>query len=71
MTDKSEDRSRAFKHHFGPRGRELERCNLQKFDRMPGLCHGGGGGGGVLKFRVDRRIKNSFFYSSCVLSFFI
>ena len=43
----------AFEHHFGPRGREFERSNLQKF-KCPGFARGGGGG--MLKFRVDRRI---------------
>ena len=54
MTDKSE--GRAFEHHFGPRGREFERSNLQKF-KCPGFARGGGG---VLKFRVDRRINLIF-----------
>ena len=36
----------AFEHHFGPRGREFERSNLQKF-KCPGFARGGGGGGGL------------------------
>ena len=44
----------AFKYHFGPRGREFERSNVQKF-KFPRFPRGGGGGG-MLKFRVDRRI---------------
>ena len=43
-------------NHFGPRGREFERSNLQKFK-----CSGFawvGGGGGMLKFRVDWRITS-------------
>ena len=47
-------KGRAFEHHFGPMGREFEQSNLQKF-KCPGFARGGGGG--VLKFRVDRRIK--------------
>ena len=43
---------RAFEHHFGPKGREFERSNLQKF-KCPGFARGGG----MLKFRVDRRIS--------------
>ena len=43
-----------FEHHFGPRGREFERSNLQKF-KCPGFARGGGG---MLKFRVDRRINS-------------
>ena len=31
---------RAFEHHFGPRGREFERSNLQKF-KCPGFAWGG------------------------------
>ena len=54
MTDKSDDKVLAFEHHFGPRGREFERSNLQKF-KCPGFARGGGGGV-MLKFRVDRRI---------------
>ena len=46
---------RAFERHFGPRGQEFERSNLQKF-KCPGLTRGRGGGGGMLKFQVDRRI---------------
>ena len=45
----------AFEHHFGPRGREFERSNLQKF-KCPGFARGGG----MLKFRVDRRIKKMY-----------
>ena len=30
---------RAFEHHFGPRGREFERSNLQKF-KCPGFAGG-------------------------------
>ena len=30
----------AFEHHFGPRGREFERSNLQKF-KCPGFARGG------------------------------
>ena len=37
---------RAFEHHFGPRGREFERSNLQKF-KCPGFGRVGGGGGDV------------------------
>ena len=39
----------AFEGHFGLRGREFERSNLQKFVEW-------GGGWGMLKFRFDRRI---------------
>ena len=52
LTDKFDDRVRAFEHSFGPRRRVFERSNLQKF-KCPG-------GGGMLKFRVDRRIITSF-----------
>ena len=31
---------RAFEHYFGPRGREFERSNLQKF-KCPGFSWGG------------------------------
>ena len=50
---------RAFEHHFGPRGQEFERSNLQKF-KCRGLPRKGGGkgGGGLLKFPVDRRIRS-------------
>ena len=44
---------RAFEQHFGPRGREFERSNLQKF-KCPGFAREGG----MLKFRVDRRIRS-------------
>ena len=43
---------RAFEPHFGPRGREFERSNPQKFKRS-GLALGKGRGGWMLKFRVD------------------
>ena len=56
---------RAFEHHFGPREREFERSNLQKF-KCPACALGGtgrrgmgsgeAGWVGMLKFRVDRRI---------------
>ena len=36
---------RAFEHHFGQRGWEFERSNLQKL-KCPGLPERGGGGGG-------------------------
>ena len=39
----------AIEGHFGLRGREFERSNLQKFVEW-------GGGWGMLKFRFDRRI---------------
>ena len=39
-------KGRAFEHHFGPRGREFERFNLQKF-KCPGFAWEGGGGGNV------------------------
>ena len=45
---------RAFEHHFGPRGREFEKSSLQKF-KFQGFAREGGGG--MLKFRVDRRIR--------------
>ena len=45
----------AFEHHFGPKGWEFERSNLQKF-KCPGFAREGGG---ILKFRVDRRIMRN------------
>ena len=41
LTDQSDDRVGSFEHHFGPRGRELEGSNLQKF-KYPGFARGGG-----------------------------
>ena len=38
---------RVFEHHFGPRGREFKRSNLQNF-KYPGFTQGRGG----LKFRL-------------------
>ena len=37
---------RTFERHFGPRGREFERSNLQKF-KCSGFAQEEGGGGGV------------------------
>lgn len=42
-SDKFDYWVRAFEHSFGPRGREFERSNLQKF-KCSGFTRGGGGG---------------------------
>ena len=53
---------RAFKHYFGPRGREFKRSNLQKFKcpQMPVVCPGKGGGGGLGMLKYKKEAPHGF-----------
>ena len=55
MTDKSDDKVRAFEHHLARGGGNLN-DPIFKSSNARSLP---GGGGGMLKFRVDRRISRS------------